>query len=115
MFTTIILATTDERFDGHRFTLQELVDTAAYLNQWGERKYNKEPVPLPQFQGYPGHGLRAWVDVLPFPASVAVLYVRGCLTKQYERLLQTVNFVGQGPLQAMLVPAVEVVTPEDKG
>jgi hypothetical protein len=100
---TMIIATTEPRFDGHRFSIEQLLKVAEYLNRWGERKYFKEPSPLPQFQGYPGCCLRAWVAVPP-GSKTGVLYVRGDTTPETEKALSAARGAGQVELAEMLIP-----------
>lgn len=102
MRITIILATTERRFDGQQFTVEQLLATADYLNQWGERKYNKATCPLPQFAGYPSH-LRAWVTT-PEPGGPAVLYVQGWAAHEYESAMVAARGAGQQTLLEIIAP-----------
>lgn len=102
MKITIILATTERRFDGRQYAIEQLLDAALYLNQWGEREYNKAPSPLPQFLGYP-HDLRAWVTT-PQPGGPAVLYVQGWATHEYEKALIAARGARQHTLMEIIAP-----------
>jgi hypothetical protein len=59
-------------------------------------------VPLPYFEGYPGHSLRAWVGY-PYAGGPAVLYVQGWTTCDVDKALAMYN--GQQPvLSANMLP-----------
>jgi hypothetical protein len=105
---TLALATTEERWDGTKFTHEELLGWSDHINKWGKVEYNREPVPLPYFCGYP-NTLRSWVTI-PKPGGPAVLFVEGQLEKSFEKAFFA---YGSETLKRVMLPFCKDPTGED--
>lgn len=101
MKTTVILATTEERIDGVKFSIEGLLSLAATINKSNERG---APKLLTFFDPWP-YEVRAWVGH-PIPGGPAVLYAEGYLRREVVKAA-TEDHPGQHVFVCSLLPYIE--------